>query len=75
MDVIMPPVGETVDEGTVIKWFKVVGDHVSEGDILCEVETDKTTMEIPASNSGKIIEIKVQAGEKVPVGTVLAVVK
>ena len=75
MDVIMPPVGETVDEGTVIKWFKVVGDHVSEGDILCEVETAKSTMEIPSSNSGIIKEIKVLAGETVPVGTLLAVVK
>ena len=71
----MPPVGETVDEGTVIKWFKVVGDQVSEGDILCEVETAKSTMEIPSSHSGIIKEIKVLAGEAVPVGTLLAVVK
>ena len=75
MDIIMPLVGETVDDGTVIKWFKVVGDYVSEGDILCEVETAKSTMEIPSANNGTIKEIKVQAGETVPVGTLLAIVK
>jgi len=70
----MPLVGETTDEGTVIKWFKAVGDHVSEGDVLCEIETAKSTMEIPTANNGIIKEIKVQAGETVPVGTLLAVI-
>ena len=50
----MPLVGETTDEGTVIKWFKAVGDHVSEGDVLCEIETAKSTMEIPTANNGII---------------------
>ena len=47
MEIIMPSLGETVDEGKVIKWHKNVGDEIKEGDILCEVETDKTAAEIP----------------------------
>ena len=45
----MPTLGETVDEGKVIKWLKKVGDEIKEGDILCEVETDKTAAEIPST--------------------------
>ena len=44
MEIIMPSLGETVDEGKVIKWHKNVGDEIKEGDILCEVETDKTCL-------------------------------
>ena len=75
MEIILPNIGETVDEGKVIKWLKQVGDQVADGDVVCEVETDKSTMEVPTTISGTIKEIKVKEGEIVPVGSVLAVVE
>jgi pyruvate/2-oxoglutarate dehydrogenase complex dihydrolipoamide acyltransferase (E2) component len=75
MDIILPNIGETVDEGKVIKWLKQVGDQVADGDILCEVETDKSTMEVPSTIDGTIKEIRVKEGDIVPVGTILAIVE
>ncbi|MGH7087786.1 MAG: lipoyl domain-containing protein [Stellaceae bacterium] len=73
MDVLMPQLGETVTEGKVASWFKAVGERVVAGEALFEVETDKVTMEVPAAEDGVLAEIRVAAGERVPVGTVLAV--
>jgi pyruvate dehydrogenase E2 component (dihydrolipoamide acetyltransferase) len=73
MDVVMPQPGETVAEGKISKWFKSVGDVVTATDILFEIETDKTSMEVPALMAGTLTEIRVQAGETVPVLTVVAV--
>ena len=50
----MPAIGETVNEGKLAKWFKKTGDQINEGDILCEVESDKTTMEIPSTINGNV---------------------
>jgi pyruvate/2-oxoglutarate dehydrogenase complex dihydrolipoamide acyltransferase (E2) component len=74
MDVLMPQLGETVKEGKVASWFKSVGDTVAAGENLLEIETDKVTMELQATQGGIVSEIRVAAGETVPVGTVLAVV-
>ena len=74
MDVLMPQLGETVTEGKVASWFKAVGDSVTAGENLVEIETDKVTMEVPATESGILREIRVAAGATVPVGTILAVV-
>ena len=52
MDVLMPQLGETVSEGKIIKWFKSVGDAVAAGENLCEIETDKVTVEVPAIAAG-----------------------
>ena len=60
MDIILPNIGETVDEGKVIKWLKQVGDQVADGDVVCEVETDKSTMDVPTTIAGTIKEIKVK---------------
>ena len=68
MEIIMPSLGETVDEGKVVKWLKKVGDEIKEGDILCEVETDKTAAEIPSTVNGKLTEIIAQEGDTIPVG-------
>jgi len=73
MDVIMPQLGETVTEGKIATWFKSVGDAVKAGDNLFEIETDKVTMEVQATESGILSEIRVGAGETVPVGTIVAV--
>ena len=75
MDIILPNIGETVDEGKVLKWLKQVGDQVTDGDVLCEVETDKSTMEVPSTIDGTIKEIRVKEGDIVPVGTILAIVE
>ena len=68
MEIIMPSLGETVDEGKVIKWHKNVGDEIKEGDILCEVETDKTAAEIPSTVNGTLTEIIAPEGDVIPVG-------
>jgi len=74
MNVIVPQLGETVTEGKITAWFKSVGDKVAAGDNLFEIETDKVTTEVQATESGVLSEIRVAAGETVPVGTVVAVV-
>jgi len=74
MDVLMPQLGETVDEGTIAGWHKQAGDAVEKGDVLLDVETDKVAMEIEAPVSGVLASIGVPEGETVDVGTVLAVI-
>ena len=54
MDVLMPQLGETVAEGKITQWFKNAGDPVQPGDNLFEIETDKTTMEVPAIFAGTL---------------------
>src|SRR4051794_34297819 len=71
-DITMPKLGETVTEGTVGSWLKNVGDAVAFDDPLFEVSTDKVDSEIPSPHDGVILEILVQAGETVPVGTPVA---
>src|SRR3954462_5432539 len=68
----MPKLGESVTEGTIGKWLKKPGDKVNKYDLLVEVQTDKVNTEIPSQISGTLKEIKVQEGETVPIGTVLA---
>jgi 2-oxoglutarate dehydrogenase E2 component (dihydrolipoamide succinyltransferase) len=73
-DITMPQLGETVTEGTITKWFKSVGDEISEDEPLFEVSTDKVDSEVPSPESGYLAEILVEEGETVDVGTKLAVV-
>jgi pyruvate dehydrogenase E2 component (dihydrolipoamide acetyltransferase) len=73
MDVLMPQLGETVTEGKIVKWFKQAGDAVKPGDNLFEIETDKTSMEVPATFPGTIVDIRFQVGETAKVGAVVAV--
>jgi len=70
--VTMPKLGETVTEGTVGSWLKAVGDTVAFDDPLFEVSTDKVDSEIPSPYDGVLLEILVQSGETVPVGTPVA---
>jgi len=74
MDVLMPQLGETVAEGRITKWFKSAGDKVAPGDNLFEIETDKVSMEVPATEAGVLAEVRVAAGEVAPVGAVVAVI-
>ena len=73
-EIMMPQLGETVTEGTITKWFKQVGDTVAVDEILYEVSTDKVDSEVPSTTAGVLSEIRVQEGETVDVGTVLAVI-
>ena len=73
-DVTLPQLGETVTEGTITRWFKKVGDSVSADEPLFEVSTDKVDTEVPSPITGTVTEIRVQEGDTVPVGAVIAVV-
>jgi pyruvate dehydrogenase E2 component (dihydrolipoamide acetyltransferase) len=74
MDVLMPQLGETVAEGKIVKWFKSAGDAVKPGDNLFEIETDKTSMEVPATFGGTLSQVRFQVGEVAKVGAVVAVI-
>ncbi len=73
-DVTLPQLGETVTEGTITRWFKKVGDTVAADEPLFEVSTDKVDTEVPSPIAGTVTEIRVQEGDTVPVGAVIAVV-
>ncbi|MDA9572498.1 pyruvate dehydrogenase complex dihydrolipoamide acetyltransferase [Flavobacteriaceae bacterium] len=70
----MPRLSDTMEEGTVAKWFKKVGDTINEGDILAEIETDKATMEFESFNEGQLLHIGIQEGGTAPVDTLLAII-
>ena len=70
----MPRLSDTMEEGTVSSWLKKVGDQINEGDILAEIETDKATMEFESFHSGELLYIGVEAGETVPVDSMLAII-
>ncbi|PXY45437.1 dihydrolipoamide acetyltransferase family protein [Flavobacterium hydrophilum] len=72
--VTMPRLSDTMTEGTVATWLKKVGDKVSEGDILAEIETDKATMEFESFNEGTLLHIGIPAGETAPVDSLLAII-
>src|SRR5712691_11807452 len=69
----MPKLGESVTEGTIGKWLKSPGDRVNKYDLLVEVQTDKVNTEIPSPVAGTLKEVKVQEGQTVPIGTLLAI--
>ena len=71
-DVVMPQLGLTMEEGSVVSWGKQAGDWVEKGEVLFTVETDKVEMEVESTDSGYLNSIQVEAGKKVPVGTIIA---
>jgi 2-oxoglutarate dehydrogenase E2 component (dihydrolipoamide succinyltransferase) len=73
VDVMVPTLGESVTEATVSTWFKKVGDQVSADEMLCELETDKVSVEVPAPASGTLTEILAGEGETVQAGGKLAI--
>jgi pyruvate dehydrogenase E2 component (dihydrolipoamide acetyltransferase) len=72
--VTMPRLSDTMTEGTVAAWLKKVGDKISEGDILAEIETDKATMEFESFNEGTLLYIGIPEGETAPVDSLLAII-
>ena len=74
VDVVMPQMGVSVSEGTILKWLKQVGDTIAADEPLLEISTDKVDTEVPSPGSGVVREILVQEGDTVEVGTRLAVI-
>lgn len=72
--ITMPRLSDTMEEGTVATWFKKVGDAVTEGDILAEIETDKATMEFESFHEGTLLHIGIQEGEAAKVDSLLAII-
>src|SRR3954468_5886400 len=73
-NVVMPQMGESIAEGTIVRWIKKVGDSVDRDEPLFEISTDKVDAEIPSPGAGVLTEIKVKEGETVPVNSVVAVI-
>src|SRR6188472_3385789 len=73
-NVVMPQRGESIAEGTIVRWIKKVGDDVDRDEPLFEISTDKVDAEIPSPAAGRLAEIRVKEGETVPVNSVVAVI-
>jgi pyruvate dehydrogenase E2 component (dihydrolipoamide acetyltransferase) len=73
-EVVMPQMGESIAEGTIVRWIKKVGDAIDRDEPLFEISTDKVDAEIPSPGAGVLLEIKVKEGETVPVNSVVAVI-
>jgi len=75
VDIVMPKMGESINEGTLIKWHKKKGDRVKKDEIIYEISTDKVDTEIPSPENGVLVDIKVFEQETVEVGTIVAVIE
>ena len=73
-NVLMPQMGESIAEGTIVRWIKKVGETVDRDEPLFEISTDKVDAEIPSPSGGVLAEIRAQVGETVPVNSVVAVI-
>ena len=73
-EMLMPQMGESIAEATILKWIKTEGDVVEKDETILEISTDKVDSEIPAPASGKIIKISAQEGDTVAVKSVIAVI-
>lgn len=73
-EITMPQLSDTMDKGTILRWFKKVGDPISRGDALAEVATDKADLEIESFDEGTLLEIKASEGDTVSVGSLIAVI-
>lgn len=72
--IVMPPLGETMDEGMIVRWLKKEGEPVSRGDALLEVETDKVVIEVESFGNGILRKIIVGDGETVPIGELIGII-
>lgn len=72
--VIMPKMGDAMEEGTLLKWLKAAGDEIAEGDPIAEIETDKVTLEIEAQEDGFLTNVLIEEGTTAAIGTVIATI-
>jgi pyruvate dehydrogenase E2 component (dihydrolipoamide acetyltransferase) len=73
-EVLMPQMGESIAEGTIVRWIKKVGDKIDRDEPLFEISTDKVDAEIPSPGAGVLLEIKVNEGDTVPVNSIVALI-
>jgi pyruvate dehydrogenase E2 component (dihydrolipoamide acetyltransferase) len=73
VEIVMPKLSDTMEEGRILRWLKNEGDFVNKGDVIAEVETDKADMDLEAFSSGILTKILYKEGDTVPVGTIIAV--
>lgn len=71
--ITMPRLSDTMEQGTVVKWHVKVGDKVSSGDVLADIETDKATMELQAFDNGVVAQLSAQEGQQIPVGSAILI--
>src|SRR3954465_11283787 len=74
IEMVMPKMGESIMEGTILNWLKNVGDHIAQDESVLEVATDKVDTEVPATHAGILKEILAQKGEVIPVGKAIAII-
>ncbi len=75
VEVIMPKLGESIIEATVLKWLKQPGESINEDDTLLEIATDKVDSEVPSPVTGKLVETRYEEGDVVPIGEIIAVIE
>src|SRR5688500_11890954 len=73
-ELVMPKMGDAMEEGTIVRWLKNEGDQVAEQEVIAEIATEKANIEIPATDAGVLSRILVKENETVPVGTPIAVI-
>src|SRR6188474_380947 len=74
MEVLMPQMGESIAEGTIVRWIKKIGDKIDRDEPLFEISTDKVDAEIPSPGAGVLLEIKANEGDTVPVNSIVALI-
>lgn len=75
VEMVMPKMGESIMEGTIIEWTKSVGDHIEQDETILEIATDKVDSEVPAPESGVLVEILAEAGDVIEVGKPIAIIE
>lgn len=71
-EIIMPKIGLDMDEGTITKWYKKIGDRVKNGELLVEIETDKAVTDVESSVNGILVEIVANEGETISITKTIA---
>ena len=72
--ILLPKLGQTMEEAVIAKWHKAEGDQVKKGDVLCEITTDKATLEVESYHKGTLLKIVGQSGSELPVNSLIAII-
>jgi len=74
-EILLPKLGMTMEEGTITKWYKKEGDYIKAGELIYELETDKTSLQVESDLSGRLVRILVGESESAPVTSPVAIVE